>query len=35
MIIILVCALVLVFVSFIAWICSRYKKCPSDKIMVV
>ena len=33
--IILVCAVVLVLVSFIAWICSRYKKCPSDKIMVV
>ena len=35
MIIFLVCAIVLVVVSFIAWICSRYKKCPSDKIMVV
>ena len=34
-IIILICAVVLVAVSFIAWICSRYKKCPSDKIMVV
>ncbi len=33
--IILVCAVVLVVVGFIAWICSRYKKCPSDKIMVV
>jgi len=35
MIIILICAVVLIFVSFIIWICSRYKKCPSDKIMVV
>ncbi|MBQ9111959.1 MAG: flotillin family protein, partial [Clostridia bacterium] len=34
-IIILISVLVLVLVSFIAWICSRYKKCPSDKIMVV
>ena len=34
-IIILICAIVLVVVSFIAWICSRYKKCPSDKIMVI
>ena len=34
-IIILICAVVLVIVSFIAWICSRYKKCPSDKIMVI
>ena len=34
-IIFLICALVLVVVSFIAWVCSRYKKCPSDKIMVV
>ncbi|MBQ7935683.1 MAG: flotillin family protein, partial [Clostridia bacterium] len=31
----LVCALVLVALSFLIWICSRYKKCPSDKIMVV
>ena len=31
----LVCAIVLVVVSFIVWVCSRYKKCPSDKIMVV
>ena len=31
----LICAIVLVVVSFIAWVCSRYKKCPSDKIMVV
>ena len=34
-IIFLVCAVVLVVVSFIIWICSRYKKCPSDKIMVI
>ncbi len=33
--IVLVCAIVLVVVSFIVWVCSRYKKCPSDKIMVV
>ncbi len=30
----LICALALVAFSFIIWICSRYKKCPSDKIMV-
>ncbi len=34
-IILLICAVVLVLVSFIIWICSRYRKCPSDKIMVV
>lgn len=34
-IILLVCAIALVLISFIAWICSRYKKCPSDKVMVV
>ena len=34
-IIFLVCAIVLVVISFIVWICSRYKKCPSDKIMVI
>ena len=34
-IIFLVSAVVLILVSFIAWICSRYKKCPSDKIMVI
>ena len=33
--VILVCAIVLVVMSFIIWACSRYKKCPSDKIMVV
>lgn len=31
----LVSAIVLIVVSFIVWACSRYKKCPSDKIMVV
>ncbi len=31
----LICAIVLVVVSFLVWVCSRYKKCPSDKIMVV
>ena len=31
----LVLAIVLILVSFIVWVCSRYKKCPSDKIMVV
>ncbi|MBR2615369.1 MAG: flotillin family protein, partial [Clostridia bacterium] len=34
-VIILVCAIVLVLFSFIVWACSRYKKCPSDKILVV
>ena len=34
-VIILICAAVLVFVSFIVWICSRYRKCPSDKILIV
>ncbi len=33
--IVLVLAVVLILVSFIVWACSRYKKCPSDKIMVV
>ena len=33
--IILVSAIVLIVLSFIVWACSRYKKCPSDKIMVV
>ena len=31
----LICAAVLIVLSFIIWICSRYRKCPSDKIMVV
>ncbi len=34
-IVLLICAVVLVLISFIAWLCSRYKKCPSDKIMVI
>ena len=34
-VIILVGAIVLILVSFIAWVCSRYKKCPADKIMVI
>ena len=33
--IILICVLALVAFSFIIWVCSRYKKCPSDKIMVI
>ena len=33
--IILISVLALVAFSFIMWICSRYKKCPSDKIMVI
>ena len=33
--IILICAVALVLTTFIIWVCSRYKKCPSDKIMVV
>ena len=34
-VIFLFCAIMLILGSFIPWICSRYKKCPSDKIMVV
>ena len=34
-IIFLICAVVLVVVSIILWVFSRYKKCPSDKIMVI
>ena len=34
-VIILICAAVLIVISLILWICSRYRKCPSDKIMVV
>ncbi len=34
-VIILVSAIALVLISFLIWICSRYKKCPSDKIMVI
>ena len=33
--VLLICAIVLVVFSIIVWICSRYKKCPSDKIMVI
>ena len=33
--IILVFAIILIVLSFVVWACSRYKKCPSDKIMVV
>lgn len=33
--IILACALALILVSFIVWLFTRYKKCPSDKIMVI
>ncbi|MBQ3094530.1 MAG: flotillin family protein [Clostridia bacterium] len=33
--IILVTVIVLVLASFIIWVCSRYKTCPSDKILVV
>ena len=34
-VIFLICAIVLIVISFIAWVCSRYKKCPSDKILIV
>ncbi len=33
--VILITAVVLILVSFAVWACSRYKKCPSDKIMVI
>ena len=33
--IVLICAVVFIFVSFIMWMFSRYKRCPSDKIMVI
>lgn len=33
--VILICALVLILFSVVVWVCSRYKKCPSDKIMVI
>ena len=33
--VLLICAIVLILFSFLIWICSRYKKCPSDKILVV
>ena len=31
----LIIAIVFIVLSFLIWVCSRYKKCPSDKIMVV
>lgn len=34
-VIFLICVIVLVLMSFIIWACTRYKKCPSDKIMVI
>ncbi len=34
-IIFLIVAVTIILVGFLAWVCSRYKKCPSDKIMVV
>ena len=34
-IILVVVAVVFVIISFVIWLASRYKKCPSDKIMVV
>ncbi len=34
-VIFLIGAIVIILVSFLAWIFSRYKKCPSDKIMVI
>ena len=34
-IIVLICAVALILLSLILWVCSRYKKCPSDKIMVI
>lgn len=34
-IILVVVAVVFVLISFVIWLASRYKKCPSDKIMVV
>ena len=33
--IILIAAITLIVFSFIVWIFTRYKKCPSDKIMVI
>ncbi len=33
--VILISALVLILFSVVVWVCSRYKKCPSDKIMVI
>ncbi len=34
-IIVFLCILVLVVFSIAAWACTRYRKCPSDKIMVI
>ena len=34
-IVVLICAVALILLSLILWVCSRYKKCPSDKIMVI
>ncbi len=34
-IIVFLCILVLVIFSVVAWACTRYRKCPSDKIMVI
>ena len=34
-IIFVIVAVVFVLISFVIWLASRYKKCPSDKIMVV
>ena len=31
----LICVIAVIVLSFIIWVCSRYKKCPSDKIMVI
>lgn len=33
--VILICSVVLILFSVVVWVCSRYKKCPSDKIMVI
>ena len=34
-VIVLICAVVLILMSFVLWLFSRYKRCPSDKIMVI
>ncbi|MBQ5842428.1 MAG: flotillin family protein [Clostridia bacterium] len=34
-VIVLICAVVLIVMSFVLWLFSRYKRCPSDKIMVI
>lgn len=33
--IILIVVLIIIILIFVAWVISRYKKCPSDKIMVI